>query len=154
VTNERLSLQEIIKQRQQADFVGREDRLIEFGTNLGLSIVDRRYLFNIHGDAGVGKTFLINRLRRVAEQHDALCGYADESNYDVPEVLAALAADLAPGGAQLARFERRHATYRQRRHELDVDPDAPSGLADSLTKGALRVGLHSAKLLTSRNLQG
>ncbi|MDQ0776377.1 tetratricopeptide (TPR) repeat protein [Streptomyces aurantiacus] len=142
-----MSLQDIIKRRQQADFVGREERLIEFRTNLGLPVVDRRFLFNVHGDAGVGKTFLMNQLRRIAEQHGAFCGYIDESSYGVPEALASLAADLAQGGARLTRFERRYAAYRRRRHELDADPDTPAGLSETFTKGALQVGLHSAKML-------
>ncbi|MCE7011091.1 tetratricopeptide repeat protein [Kibdelosporangium philippinense] len=143
----KMSLQHIVKQRQEAGFVGREDRLIEFRANLDLPIVDRRFLFNIHGDAGVGKTFLIHQLRRIAEQRGTRCAYLDESCYDVPEALAAIAADFARSGVHLSRFERRYATYRQRRHELDVDPQTPAGLTHVFTKGVFRVGLHSAKLV-------
>jgi tetratricopeptide (TPR) repeat protein len=143
----RVSLQQVVKQRQEACFVGREDRLIEFRTNFELPIVERRFLFNIHGHAGVGKTFLIHQLRRIAEQRDACCAYTDESSYDVPEVLAAIAADFGRAGVELTRFEKRYSTYRQRRHELDIDPQTPAGLTHVFIKGALRVGLHSAKMV-------
>jgi hypothetical protein len=98
---ESISLQDIIKQRQQADFVGREERLAEFRANLVLPVTDpaRRFLFNVHGVAGVGKTFLTHQFRRVAAQHGAACAYADENSFDVLETMVALADDLAAAAA-------------------------------------------------------
>jgi hypothetical protein len=51
------SLQDIIKQRQQSVFVGREEQLNLFQQNLSLPLDDdRRYfLFNAWGQGGVGK---------------------------------------------------------------------------------------------------
>ena len=60
MARERRSLQDLIRSRQRCGFVGRQGQVIQFQENLGLPVDDeqRRFLFNIHGDAGVGKTYL------------------------------------------------------------------------------------------------
>jgi tetratricopeptide (TPR) repeat protein len=140
-----MSLQDIIKRRQRADFVGRDERLTEFGANLRLppGDLDRKFLFNIHGVAGVGKTFLTEQFRRVAERAGVVCAYADEASFDVLETLTALAADLAGQDRALAAFDKRLATYRERRHELEADPGAPGG--GFITRSAVRVGLAATR---------
>jgi tetratricopeptide (TPR) repeat protein len=145
VAEEGMSLQDIIKRRQRADFVGRDERLTEFGANLRLppGDLDRKFLFNIHGVAGVGKTFLTEQFRRVAERAGVVCAYADESSFDVLATMSALAADLAGQDRALTGFDKRLATYRERRHELEADPGAPGG--GFITRSAVRVGLAAAR---------
>lgn len=48
------SLQDLIRSRQQSGFVGRQQQVVQYQENLGLAVDDerRRFLFNIHGDAG------------------------------------------------------------------------------------------------------
>jgi tetratricopeptide (TPR) repeat protein len=140
-----MSLQDILRRRQRADFVGRDERLTEFGANLRLppGDLDRKFLFNIHGVAGVGKTFLTEQFRRVAERAGVVCAYADESSFDVLETMSALAADLAGQDRALTGFDKRLATYRERRHELEADPGAPGG--GFITRSAVRVGLAAAR---------
>jgi tetratricopeptide (TPR) repeat protein len=52
---ERRSLQDHIRERQQSGFVGRLGQVSQYRENMGLPIEDgrRRFLFNIHGDAGL-----------------------------------------------------------------------------------------------------
>ncbi len=140
-----MSLQDIIKRRQRADFVGRDERLTEFGANLRLppGDLDRRILFNIHGVAGVGKTFLTEQFRQVAERASVVCAYAAETSFDVLETMSTLADDLAEKGHALTGFAKRLATYRDRRHELEADPGAPGG--GFITRSAVRVGLAAAR---------
>ncbi len=140
-----MSLQDIIKRRQRADFVGRDERLTEFGANLRLppGDLDRKFLFNIHGVAGVGKTFITEQFRRVAERAGVVCAYADESSFDVLATMSALVADLAGQDRALTGFDKRLATYRERRHELEADPGAPGG--GFITRSAVRVGLAAAR---------
>jgi len=61
--NKLKSLQDILKQRQQSGFVGREDQVNQFRQNLGLPLEDdrRRFLFNIWGQGGVGKSTLLRQ---------------------------------------------------------------------------------------------
>ena len=54
--------------------MGRAERLSRFGANLELPVEDprRRFVFCIHGDGGVGKTFLTRQLQRIATDHGAI----------------------------------------------------------------------------------
>jgi hypothetical protein len=69
MTGARRSLQDLIRSRQQSGFIGRREQLIQYQENLALSLDDerRRFLFNIHGNAGVGKTYLTKQLQKIAK---------------------------------------------------------------------------------------
>jgi hypothetical protein len=73
------SLQEIIRQRR--GFAGRAAELTLFREDLELPVDDerRRFLFTIHGDGGVGKTFLVARLRQVAGECGRVCAVTDDN---------------------------------------------------------------------------
>ena len=144
---ERRSLQDRIRERQQSGFVGRQGQVIQYQENFGFPVDDerRRFLFNIHGDAGVGKTFLTRQLRQIAAGAGAMTAYTDETVEDVASVMAALAEQLSRAGGKLGAFEKRAADYRQRRHELESDPQAPAGVAAFLTKTAVTIGLAAAR---------
>jgi tetratricopeptide (TPR) repeat protein len=142
----RPTLQELIRRRQAGAFVGRNEQLTLFRETLGLSVDDprRRFVFGIHGDAGVGKTYLVRQLVRVAREGSYRTAYVDEAWYDVVSVLEAMASELEKQGARFGRLRDRLATYRQRRRELDGDPGVPDGLSSVLTRSAVRVGLRAA----------
>jgi tetratricopeptide (TPR) repeat protein len=144
---ERRSLQDRIRERQQSGFVGRLREVIEYQENLGLSVDDarRRFLFNIHGDAGVGKTYLSRKLQQIATRSGALTASTDESAEDVTAVMTAIAEEFSRCGVRLVEFEKRATEYRQRRHELEADPQAPDGIASFVTKTAVTIGLAAAR---------
>ncbi|WP_377266987.1 hypothetical protein [Peterkaempfera sp. SMS 1(5)a] len=50
------SWQELIHRHQAKEFVGRDQELAWFRGNLALPVTERRFIVNIHGDAGVGKS--------------------------------------------------------------------------------------------------
>src|SRR5450755_4064933 len=60
MARERRSLQDLIRSRQQSGFVERQRQVVQYQENLGFPVDDERprFLFSIHGDAGVGKTYL------------------------------------------------------------------------------------------------
>jgi ABC-type transport system involved in cytochrome c biogenesis ATPase subunit len=64
------SLQDILKRRQQEEFVRREEQLIFFRRNLRWDVNDprRRSVVNVSGQGGVGKTWLLRRFRKIAEE--------------------------------------------------------------------------------------
>lgn len=64
------SLQDILKRRQQEEFVGREEQLIFFRRNLRWEVDDprRRFVINIYGQGGVGKTWLLRRFGKIAKE--------------------------------------------------------------------------------------
>ena len=144
--DEGLTLQELIRRRQARGFVGRVEELSRFEVSLGLPVDDprRQFLFSLHGDAGVGKTFLVRQFVRLAGERGYLTAYADETALDVPSTLAMLAADLQRHGERCKGFAERLEAYQRRRSELDADPGAPDGLPLLLTRSAVRVGLRAA----------
>jgi ABC-type phosphate transport system ATPase subunit len=67
------SLQDILQQRQQSGFVGREEQVSLFRQNLDLSWKTRaHFLFNVWGHGGVGKSTLLRQFRKMASQRKSL----------------------------------------------------------------------------------
>jgi len=140
-----LTWQEIIRRRQQLGFVGRQEHLTRFRENFALPADDpgRCLLFNVHGDAGVGKTYLVRQLAGVAREIGARSVVTDDGAHDVPETLSAIAAGLerSQQSKELNEFHERHGVYQQRRHELTADPEAPPGAALLAARTIVKVGL-------------
>jgi hypothetical protein len=119
----------------------------QYQENLGLAVDDsrRRFLFNVHGDAGVGKTYLTGQLRQLAEDKGALTAYLDETADDAITAMSAIAGQFAQSGVRLGSFEKRADAYRQRRQELEADPKTPDDVAAFVTKNAVKIGLAAAR---------
>ncbi|MDQ1046412.1 tetratricopeptide repeat protein [Streptomyces sp. V4I2] len=132
----RPSMQELIRQRRRAGFVGRSDERAVFRRNLDLAPEDERhrFLFHVHGNAGVGKTFLLREWEQLAREKGALTAYVDESVGSVPEAMAAISRQLGGQGHKFKELERLLAAHRERRHEaeaaavatLEPEPEGPS----------------------------
>jgi tetratricopeptide (TPR) repeat protein len=116
MARERRSLQDLIQGRQQSGFAGRQEQLAQYQANLALPVEDehRRFLFNIHGVAGAGKTYLAKQLRQAATAQGALTAYTDEAADDLTAVMTGIAAELDPDGAWRRDFEQRAAASRGR----------------------------------------
>ncbi|MEV7087517.1 tetratricopeptide repeat protein [Streptomyces sp. NPDC093085] len=123
------SMAELIARRRR--FVGRAAELACYRENFGYPPEDERhrYLFHVHGNAGVGKTSLVRELEQVARECGALTAYVDESVSSVPEALAVIADQFDRQGYPLKRLDRQLDTYRQRRHEAESAAGAAAGLA-------------------------
>lgn len=130
----RPSMQELIRQRRRAGFVGRSDERAAFRTNLDLAPEDERhrFLFHVHGNAGVGKTFLVRELEQLAREKGAPTAYIDEGVGSVPEAMAAISREFAGQGRKFKELERLLAAHRERWHEAemmavaDPEPEGPS----------------------------
>ncbi len=146
----RRSMQELIGRRRRAGFVGRGDERAAFRQNLDLPPEDERhrFLFHIHGNAGVGKTFLVRELEQIARERGALTAYVDESVGSVPEAMAAMSREFAGQGHALKKFDRALAAYRERRHEAEavVAGLEPEGSSPA-TATAVRAGLAGLGLI-------
>ena len=140
------SFQDAVRRRQAAGFTARTDELARFRTNLAVPVDDpgRRFIFAVHGDGGVGKTFLSRRLRELADGHGSATAWADHRVFGVPEAMQAVAADLGRAGEDTGGFDKAYANYLRRRREAADDPNAPAGTAAFITKTAVRVGLSAA----------
>ncbi|MFF4270983.1 tetratricopeptide repeat protein [Streptomyces sp. NPDC001536] len=145
-------MQELIRQRRRAGFVGRNDERAAFRANLEIPPEDERhrFLFHVHGNAGVGKTFLVRELEQLAREKGTLTAYVDESAGSVPEALAAICQQLAAQGARLRKLEDALTAHRERRHEAEAEvaaleptPEGPS----PLTTTAVRLGVAGLGLI-------
>ncbi|MBP2052703.1 tetratricopeptide (TPR) repeat protein [Streptomyces griseochromogenes] len=146
----RRSMQELIGRRRRAGFVGRGDERAAFRQNLDLPPEDERhrFLFHIHGNAGVGKTFLVRELEQIARERGALTAYVDEGVGSVPEAMAAMSREFAGQGHEVKKFDRALAAWRERRHEAEavvagLEPEGPS----PVTATAVRAGLAGLGLI-------
>ncbi|MEO0828269.1 MAG: tetratricopeptide repeat protein, partial [Cyanobacteria bacterium J06642_9] len=143
----RPSRQDLIRAQQRSAFVGRVEQLETFQHNLThLQIVDgfaypSAFLFNIWGQGGVGKTTLLRQFEAIAQGHQHVVARIDEAITTVPEVMAAFAKQLADQGQPLAKFSERYKVYRQKREELETDPEAPQGFSAFVGKTVTKVGL-------------
>jgi tetratricopeptide (TPR) repeat protein len=126
-----LTMRDLIRRRQTSGFIGRGDELRRFEANLDLPVDDprRRVVFAVHGDAGIGKTFLLKQFLRIAEEHGYLTGYVDESVSDVPSAMEVFVGALEEHGWKGQDFHDRLATLRKRRHEPDSGPSEDAARA-------------------------
>jgi tetratricopeptide (TPR) repeat protein len=141
------SLQDLIHRSQSASFVGRDGQLARFAANLALPADDpqRRFIFSVHGDAGVGKTFLVHQLLRLAAEHGAATVYLDHQVSSVPEAMARIAEQLAAQGHPMKGFVRLYDAYERRRSEVEADPRAPAGFGSTTTHTFVRAGVSAAQ---------
>lgn len=142
----RPSLQELFGRQSRAGFVGRTAERAAFRENLDIQPEDERhrFLFHVHGDAGVGKTFLVKEWKQIAQERGALTAYVDESAGSVPEAMEAIGLQLAQQGHRLKKLEEALVAHRERRHEAEAEvaalepaPEDPS----PLTTTAVRLGM-------------
>ncbi|WP_026732000.1 ATP-binding protein [Fischerella sp. PCC 9605] len=127
----RRTLQEIVKQHQQLNFVGREEEITLFRQNLELPLEDdhRRFIFNVAGAGGVGKSSLLRQFRQIAEHAKLISAYTDELEKSIPEVMSRLAQQLEQQGYKLVRFNESYQAYCQILQELETDCECPQGFS-------------------------
>ncbi|MEV6766124.1 tetratricopeptide repeat protein [Streptomyces sp. NPDC051105] len=118
---QKISRQELIRQRRRDGFVGRQGELAALTDTLSRPPeAAAEFLFHIHGPAGVGKSTLLRRMESEARERQAVTGYVDESVADVVEAMEALSTQCSQQGVALKSFDKALAVYRQRRHEVDA----------------------------------
>ncbi|MCX2732970.1 ATP-binding protein [Saccharopolyspora sp. NFXS83] len=141
------SLQELIRQRQREVFVGRQPQCDGFRANLILDPLDpsRKFVFSLHGQAGIGKTALLRQLRAIALDNGALTSVVDDVEPDAVSALAAISRQWAGQGGQARSFEIRLAEYSKNRDEVLSDPQAPRAARELFLTNVVRVGKGIAK---------
>jgi tetratricopeptide (TPR) repeat protein len=141
------SLQDILKQRQEAGFVGRSEQVSLFRENLTLPLEEdnRRFIFSICGQGGVGKTTTLRQFRKIAEEAEFICAFTDETQRGVPETMGRLAQQFEQQGYKLSQFSERYQVYCQKRQQLESDPEAPKGFSAFLAQTVAKTGVSVAK---------
>ncbi|WP_369194554.1 tetratricopeptide repeat protein [Streptomyces djakartensis] len=118
----RPSMQELIRQRSRAGFVGRAGERALFRANFDTPPHDERhrFRFHVHGNAGVGKTFLLRELEHIARERGAVTARLDDSAGSFPEVMAEISRQLAEQGRRFKELERLLDAHRERRQEAEL----------------------------------
>ncbi|MFD0334465.1 ATP-binding protein [Streptomyces erythrogriseus] len=137
-----------MRRRTRAGLVARSAERELFRGNFDTTPEDgrHRFLFHVHGTAGVGKTRLVREFEHLAGEQGALTAYVNETSGSVPEVLESVCRQFASGGHRLKDLERMLATHRERRHEAEtaalaaLDP-APDGTPSTGGMALARAGL-------------
>ncbi len=142
---EQSTVQDQLRRRQRGGFIGRQDVIAQFEDNLALPADERAFIFNVHGDAGVGKTFLTRRLRQVARGVGGGTAYVDRDAADPISAMAAIADELKKDRVLLADFDKRLTDYRRRMRDVASDSGAPDGIGSFLTKTAVAIGVAAAR---------
>src|SRR5260370_2293230 len=141
------SLQVILQQRQQQEFVGREEQISLFRENLFFKPDDDRHHFvlNIYGQGGIGKTSLLSQVFHLAKYLGLTPAWTDELQGDALAVMVHLVEQLDPRHHFFKAFHRRYRAYQRLCQELEADPQAPKGslaafVRQTLIKVAIRAG--------------
>ncbi|MET7981376.1 tetratricopeptide repeat protein [Streptomyces sp. NPDC005281] len=140
----RPSMQELIEGRRRRGFVGRGNERALFRANFDLPPEDERhrFLFHVHGDAGVGKTFLVREMEQLAAEHGALTAHIDENVTGLPEAMEAMSRQFATRGHRFKELDRLLTAYHERRHEAQTAVLAPQ---DAERPGPSAAGLTVAR---------
>lgn len=145
------SLRDILNKRRSEAFFGREDHLQDYRANLGLAPDDdrRRFVYNIHGNSGVGKSLLLRVFQQIADERGAITARVDyERTTDVLETLDGFADQLGHQGVRLASFKKEYDAYEKTRRDLFADEAMPDSVTGLLTHGATYAGLAGASAMT------
>ncbi|MFF9203678.1 tetratricopeptide repeat protein [Streptomyces sp. NPDC014986] len=115
-------MQQLVQRRRRAGLVARSVERELFRANLDTPPEDgrHRFLFHVHGNAGVGKSFLLREFEQIARERGALTAYVDESAGSVPEALAMICRQFTAQGRRLKELDRQLAAHRERRHEAEL----------------------------------
>jgi hypothetical protein len=133
------------------NFIGRADDLTAFRASL-INPDPDEMIFSISGQGGVGKTTLLKEFDRIAKEQEMVAAYVDEGSQlnpitDVPETLNRLATELEAQGNKFEEFQKRHKTYRQKKQELEAEPEAPGGIVAGVGKFIAKASLSSVKTI-------
>jgi hypothetical protein len=84
---------------------------------------DYQFLFHVRGNAGVGKTSLVQQWEEVAREQGAATAYLDDSVHSAVEAMEEVGEWLGRQGLELRRFGKLLTTFRQRDHEAQSASD-------------------------------
>ena len=129
------------RDRQRSAFVGRTGETEKFEENLHLPVEDarRRSIVAISGQGGMGKTTFMARCRDIAASAGLATAWSNEEDGDLVSVMSRLAEDFGEA-SRFSEFFKARNRYREKRHEVESDPDAPGELAHVIGSATGRVG--------------
>ncbi|NEU82637.1 tetratricopeptide repeat protein [Nostoc sp. UIC 10630] len=88
---------------------------------------------------------MLRQFRKISDEAKIISAYIDEAEKTVPEVMGRLAEELERQGHKLSQFTERYKVYRQKRQELETDPEAPQGFSAFVGKTMVKTGVRLAR---------
>lgn len=147
-----ISIQSIQRERRKRAFCGRISELEDFQKNLQLPLSDRRFIWNIYGQGGIGKTSLLKQFISLGKEAGGVGVYVDESQMNILEVMSAFSEQLKVQGISTKRFDERYQKYRELKQQVEADPQLPRGISSMLGKAVARAGVTFAKQIPGASL--
>lgn len=149
--SQRLSIQDINKQRQRQEFVGRQEQKSFFRQNLQYDLNDerKRFIISISGPGGVGKTWLMKQFQEIAgeKEIEAISAFIDERVSSVPDALKQIADQFEPQGYILNSFTDQYRAYLQDIYAGEADPEVKHEVSGSLARVLAKGGLQLMRLV-------
>jgi tetratricopeptide (TPR) repeat protein len=142
---------DLLAQRRKKLFVGRNAERDAFERNFR-SDQPEYLIFSIHGQAGIGKSFLVDRFRTIAKDNNALTAISNEAEFtaikeqSIINTMARLEKQLSDVGNPLDSFAKRYKRYRECIQQVESDPNAPDEIFDLLGRTAARLAIGGAKM--------
>ena len=79
------------------------------------------FIFDVHGEGGVGKSTLLERWRQICRELGALSARVDENCFSLPEMMSAIVEQLGRP-EETAQFTARYAEFLRARERIENDP--------------------------------
>lgn len=122
-----------IEGRRSALYVDRDDLLTS--TDLFLREESQKFILNVYGVAGIGKSFFARRIERSAAEQGIITSFVDTSDFTEPlSLMAAVAASVAAGGMPVDGYSMANGRVQRISERL-------RGLASKASQAAF-VGIH------------
>lgn len=140
------------KNDKEGRFIGRGEHITIFKNNLQAE--DYIPIFNIHGQGGVGKSFLSKHYRTFVKDVGALSAYSDESIKSVLEWMESVSQQFREQEAPLDEFDKRYKTFLQETKKLESDPEKPKSAFGDFIKGLSKGAIKEVKKIPGAELVG
>ena len=134
-----MDLRDLLSIRRLEKFPGWNKYKQQFKRNIKLLSFDRFYIFNIYGEANVGKTYLLDQFRCIAQENGVSYATVGKEFDDVPSVMGKIYEDLRISGASEFIFETLYSNYVRLRSELVSNPSRPKYTNDFLGGNLLNI---------------
>ncbi|MFJ8856466.1 tetratricopeptide repeat protein, partial [Streptomyces sp. NPDC102437] len=147
---------ELIRQRAQAQFVGRRAQLSLFTENLSKDPESEEdpaeFLFHVRGVGGVGKSTLLRQWQEAARRAGAATAVVDENDvHGVQQALAGLAQELAEQTGPFKEFDKALEQFRKEQ-EAPAEPVPAEAEASVSSRMVTQAALGAVSLIPGAGL--
>lgn len=139
-----------LSNRTAKTFIGREEQLALFRQNFNENLPDEdfKWIFNIHGQGGIGKTTLSKQYQRIAEKEEIKVAFLDLEDSrlkNVPNLLGEIVRQLTKQKIDFSEFDKKYNNFKETLKELSKDEEATPGLLNAIVSGGIKTGVSELK---------